>query len=441
MPRQIEVMGQGMVEFPDSMTDDQILSVLNRERMTFMKNYAPGVDKPGLPADRPEYQGMDYGSELPIPSKNFMTQGLSQMGSGAAKMTRPGIAPKLGGASDIFRGAATAASPVLAAAAIPAAVAAPVMTGAGLLAGYGGGKLARSTAESMTDDPDIQNFSEDLGGLLAGAGGAYLGNRGAAAVSSVKGKLTNPKVQDAALRILPKGEKALAFRDAWRSAGNAPQTTTNAGTSAIRNVNVGAPQPIPTPSNISWQSGTAGTARPSPAQAAAAEDASLKNVADFIKRKSFLDTPEGPKKITPPQPVQQGPNVRETGMAAEMRKRDAGLLADTPQETPGTGLLAEVEKKRGAWNKNAGDKGETLTKLKQDALIKFADENNLPMVDLTEADYNTLVDAFNATKPVHPISGKPWKVGKAGSNFSSTGFGRDVKTTLRHFNNMRLGKK
>lgn len=411
----------------------------------FVRGFAPGVDKPGLPQERPEFQGMSYGSELPIPSSNFVSQGAERMGAGAAKMTRPGVAAKLGGASDIFRGAATVASPVLAGAALPAAVAAPVATGVGLLGGMAGGRMARGAAESMGGDEDVQNFAEDVGGLLAGGAGAYIGNRGAATISSIKNKLADPKVREAAIRVFPKGEKTLALRDAWRSAGNAPQTTTNAGTSAIRNVNVGEPQSTPAPSNIFWQSGTTGTVKMSPSEAAAAEDASLKNVADFIKRKAFLDTPEGPKKITPPPaPVQQGPNIRETGMAAEMRKRDAGLLADSPQEMQGTGLISEVpseSEKRGAWYRASGKKGENITDIKQNALIKFANATNRPMTALTEKDYNTLVKDFNATKPVHPLTGRPWRVRKAGGDFGPTQFGRDVETTLRHFNNMRLGKK
>lgn len=176
MPRQIEVMGQGMVEFPDSMSDDQILSVLNRERMTYMQNYAPGVDKPGLPDSR----------TLPTP-KNFPGFGnpsaeyarrqepVTRMMDGAARMTRAGADAKFGGASDIMRGAGEIAAPL---AAVPLAGAGSIGAGAAMLGrmalgaggGYAGGQVARSMVPE--DQPGLQDFVENAGatagGLLAG---------------------------------------------------------------------------------------------------------------------------------------------------------------------------------------------------------------------------------------------------------------------------------
>jgi len=414
------------------------------EISAFVKNFAPGVDKPGLPVSRPEFQGMDYGSELPIPSDNFATRGAAQMASGAAKMTRPGMSPKFGGASDIFRGAATVASPVLAAALPVAVAAAPTATGAGLLAGYGGGGIAKNAAQRMGADENVQNFSEDLGGLLAGAGGAYLGHRGAAAVSSIRHKFADPNVRDALVRTLPKGRDALKLRDAW-AAADAPTPTpvvrpASDGTLGIRNFDVGAPRPTPTPSNVSWQSGTSGKPggllapepKPTPAELIARDKQQLANIEAFKAKKAakaegLMDTPKPTPKPTAPS----------ENAAARMKAQDAA-------GQPRTGLISDVAaeaEKRGAWNVNAGNKGEMLTKLKQEALIQFADANNLPKVNMTEPEYNALVTAFNQTNPVHPVSGKPWKISPAGANNSATGYGRDVETTLRHFNNMRLGKK
>ena len=181
MPRQIEVMGQGMVEFPDSMTDDQILSVLNREQM---RNYAPGVDMPGLPDSR----------TLPTPKKfpgfgnpaaeyakrqepvNRMMDGVARMTGSAARRSGGDVADaRFGGASDIMRGAGEIALPL---AAVPLAGAGSIGAGAAMLGrmalgaggGYLGGKLLR--AQVPKDQPGLQDFAENAGatagGLLAG---------------------------------------------------------------------------------------------------------------------------------------------------------------------------------------------------------------------------------------------------------------------------------
>jgi hypothetical protein len=163
---------------PDDATQDQAFGILQKQIgappppiTNEQRNFAPEVPKPGLPEDKPEFQGMDYGSELPIPSSNFATQGAGRMAAGAAKMTRPGISPKLGGASEIFRGAAQIASPVAAGALPAAAFAAPVATALGMAGGLAGGKAARSGAAALGGNEDVQNFAEDVGSAAGGFAG------------------------------------------------------------------------------------------------------------------------------------------------------------------------------------------------------------------------------------------------------------------------------
>ena len=485
MPRQIEVMGQRMVEFPDSMTDDRILSVLNRERMTYMKNYAPGVDKPGLPDSR----------TLPTP-KNFPGFGdpaaeyakrqepVNRMLDGAARMTRQGADAKFGGASDIMRGAGEIAAPL---AALPLAGAGSIGAGAAMLGrmaigaggGYLGGKLLR--AQVPKDQPGLQDFAENAGatagGLLAGGGsespklGAFL--KGAAKAAPTAMVRSGPYgIGGALMHALGHNKSALAADAVAAAAGlptvirggmaeaagkpwlgpmfsgilgkNKPQPVdpSIAGTYGTRNFDVGPPRPTPTPVNFSLQSGTAG--RPSgllatelsltPAEIIARQEEALRNI-EALKARQAAKQNARPKPT--PKPAAK-PAAPSENAAARMAAQDAagqertGLMND---------VVAEAEK-RGAWNEAGGKFFENATDIKQNALIKFAAEKGKPMQPFSESEYNALVKEFNATKPLHPTDGAPWRLERAGANYKpGKKAGRDVETTLRHFNNMRLGKE
>lgn len=488
MPRQIEVMGQGMVEFPDSMSDDQILSVLNRERMTYMKNFAPGVDKLGLPDSR----------TLPIP-KNFpraasmeqeygrQQEPVKRMLDGAARMTRPGADAKFGGAAEIMRGAGEIALPL---AALPLAGAGSIGAVAAMLGrmalgagvGYAGGQVARSLVPK--EQPGLQDFAENAGatagGVLAGGGsespklGAFL--KGAAkAAPTAMGRSGPYGMGGVALHAMGHNKSAFVA-DAIAAAAGLPTVIRGGMAKAAGKPWLGPvfsgilgknkPQPAAVPGatrqeiqrvrglmtddstapptlDIPTQTQTPSGRKPggifnqdkalTPAELIAADAKSKANIEALKARQAAK---QNPRPTPTPTPTSK-PTAPSENMASRMAAQDAAGQQRT-------GLMNEVvaeAEKRGAWNVNAGNKGEMLTKLKQDALIKFAEANNLPMVNLTEPEYNALVTAFNQTKPVHPVSGKPWKISPAGANNSATGYGRDVETTLRHFNNMRLGKK
>jgi hypothetical protein len=445
-----------------------------------MKTGGPGVDMPGLPDSRMWPTPKNFpGFGKPAAEYATRQEPVTRMMDGAARMTRAGSDAKFGGASDIMRGAGEIALPL---AAVPLAGAGSLAAGAGMLgrmaigagAGYATGKAARSLVPE--DKPGLQDFAENAGatagGLLAGGAaespkvGAFIkgavakvpeamtrsgtyGMGGLLMHSMGHGKAALAADAIAAAKGLPtviRGGMAEAAGKPWlgpvaselfgvNSSKPAPQPPVNAGTSGIRDFKVGPPSQSMSPSNVSWQSGTSGkpggllSAVETPAESIARQQEAFRNIEALKARQAA--------KAAPPQPSTPKSLAPSENAAARMAKQDA-------EGKPRTGLMGDAvadAEKRGAWNVNSGNKGETLTKLKQDALIKFADENKLPMVDLSESDYNTLVTAFNKTKPVHPLSGKPWRVGEAGVNNKSTGFGRDVETTLRHFNNMRLGRK
>lgn len=527
MPRQIEVMGQGMVEFPDSMTDDQILSVLNRERMTYMKNYAPGVDKPGLPDSRTLPTPNNFpGFGNPAAEYARRQEPVRQILDGAARMTRRGADAKFGGASDIMRGAGEIAAPL---AAVPLAGAGSIGAGAAMLGrmalgaggGYLGGKLLR--AQVPKDQPGLQDFAENAGatagGLLAGGGSespklaAFLKGATKAAPTAMvrsgpygmggavmhalghnKSALAADAVAAAAgLPTVIRGGMAEAAGKPWLGpvfsgifgrnkpqpvdpstagtygvrnfdVGPPRQTSTPvnfslqsgtagrpasstppaaAGTYGAKNFDVGAPRPMSTPSNASFQSGTAG--RPSgllatelsltPAEIIARQEEALRNI-EALKARQAANQNRRPAP-TPKKPAAKTTTPSENA-AARMAAQDAagqersGLMND---------VVAEAEK-RGAWNEAGGKFFENATDIKQKALIKFANETGKPMRPFSESEYNALVKEFNATKPLHPIDGAPWTLDPAGANYKpGKKAGRDVETTLRHFDNMRLGKE
>ena len=227
---------------------------------------------------------------------------------------------------------------------------------------------------------------------------------------------------------------------AGRPASSTPPAA--AGTYGAKNFDVGAPRPMLTPSNASLQSGTAG--RPSgllatelsltPAEIIARQEEALRNIEALKARQAAK---QNPRPAPTPKPAAK-PTAPSENAAAKMAAQDAagqqrtGLMND---------VVAEAEK-RGAWNEAGGKFFENATDIKQNALIKFAAEKGKPMQRFSESEYNALVKEFNATKPLHPTDGKPWTLERAGANYKpGKKAGRDVETTLRHFNNMRLGKE
>ena len=537
MPRQIEVMGQGMVEFPDSMTDDQILSVLSRERMTYMKNFAPGVDKPGLPDSR----------TLPTP-KNFpgfgnpaaeyarrqepvnrILDGAARMTGSAARRSGGDVADaRFGGASDIMRGAAEIAAPL---AAVPLAGAGSIGAGAAMLGrmalgaggGYLGGKLLR--AQVPKDQPGLQNFVENVGetagGLLAGGvsespkvGAFVKGAAKAAPTAMVRsgpygmggvvmhalghnklGLAADAVAAAAGLPTVIRGGMAEAAGKPWLGpvfsgilGKNKPQPLTAQQAQGVAakqeylrlrglideapSVIPQGPSPIiPAPTQLPsgrkpggiWNQDKVLT----PAEIIAA-DAKSKAAIEALKARQAAK--QNPRPAPTPKPAAK-PTEPSENAAAKMAAQDAagqqrtGLMNDvagkkpqgraadtsTPKAETKTNLMdeavaaAEAEaaaKKRGAWNTAGGNFFENATDIKQNALIKFANETGKPMRPFSESEYNALVKEFNATKPLHPIDGKPWTLDLAGANYEpGKKAGRDVETTLRHFDNMRLGKK
>lgn len=171
------------------------------------KDYAPGVAKPDLPSDDIGPHGRRMPKvEFPRFTEEFQAYpdqsgNVANLFDGAAQMTRktgqharntvishrgmnPDIidfsaiqhphetdeSPKLGGASKMFRGATGIAAPAAVSALPFAMAAAPVATLAGVAGGYGGGWLGREGAKALDANEDTQNFMEDAGSLIGGAG-------------------------------------------------------------------------------------------------------------------------------------------------------------------------------------------------------------------------------------------------------------------------------
>jgi nitrite reductase/ring-hydroxylating ferredoxin subunit len=91
-----------------------------------------------------------------------------------------------------------------------------------------------------------------------------------------------------------------------------------------------------------------------------------------------------------PKPAEK-PTTPSENAAARMAAQDAAGQART-------GLMNEVvaeAEKRGAWNEAGGKFFENATDIKQNALIKFANETGKPMRPFSESEYNALVDEFN----------------------------------------------
>jgi len=145
-----------------------------------------------------------------------------------------------------------------------------------------------------------------------------------------------------------------------------------------------------------------------------------------------------------PKPAEKSATPSENA-AAKMAAQDAagqertGLMNDVVAQAEAEAAAAVKDLE---WRKRSGTIGEKMTKTKQDALIAFAAEKGKPMTRFTESEYNDLVSEFNAAGKKR-ATGKPFKMNFAGADYNADGekYGRDVEMTLRHFNNMRLGKK
>lgn len=163
----VEVPGHGEVEFPDSMSNEDITAAIKKilappvagmERIGAL----PGVGNP-----------LKDGRRLPMDPEpdDFWTSpnglirtGGRQVAAGAAAMTRPTADEKMGALSTMIRGAGTMATPAM----IPLALANPVKGVSGLMAGFTGGKAAKGTAYMLGAGEGAQNLAEDAGNLLAG---------------------------------------------------------------------------------------------------------------------------------------------------------------------------------------------------------------------------------------------------------------------------------
>jgi hypothetical protein len=464
---------------PDDATQEQAFAILQSQIGTpgpGSKDYAPGVDMPGLPQPKQEYQGMDYGSELPIPSNNFATSGASQIMNGASRMTgsaarRSGgdvADARYGGASDMFRGAGQIVSPVAAALAVPTSLA-----GAGLLAtgaggGYVGGKLLKGAAQLAGAGPGGMALAEDVGtgggGLLAGGAaespkiGAFL--KGAAKAAPKAMVRSGPYGMGGVVMHAMGHNKLGLAADAVAAAAGLPTVIRGGmaeaagkpwlGAGASRLFGVNKPQQAPA-TNPRWQ-------------AARQEGIRLRGLMDAAEEPAPAPTLEIPVKPELPSGRKPGGiwNQDKVLTPAEIIAADAkskaaiealkARQARQPKAETKPNLMdeavAEAEAEAAAavkdqeWRKRSGTIGEKMTKTKQDALIAFAAEKGKPMTRFTESEYNDLVSEFNAAGKKR-ATGKPFKMNFAGADYDADGgkYGRDVEMTLRHFNNMRLGKK
>jgi len=470
-----------------------------------MKTGGPGVDKPGLPDSRTLPTPKNFpGFGNPAAEYARRQEPVRQILDGAARMTgsaarRSGgdvADARFGGASDIMRGAAEIAAPL---AAVPLAGAGSIGAGAAMLGrmalgaggGYLGGKLLR--AQVPKDKPGLQDFAENVGatagGLLAGGVsespkvGAFV--KGAA--KEVPKKLPSAMLAGAAGHALGRpgtmailealyagpsiirGGMAEAAGKPWLGpvfsgilGKNKPQPLTAQqaqGVAAkqeylrLRGLMDAAEEPAPAstleipvkpelpsgrkPGGI-WNQDKV----PTPAEIIAA-DAKSKAAIEALKAR------QAAKQNSSPAPTPKKPAAKTTtpseNAAARMAAQDAagqertGLMNDVVAQAEAEAAAAVKDLE---WRKRSGTIGEKMTKTKQDALIAFAAEKGKPMTRFTESEYNDLVSEFNAAGKKR-ATGKPFKMNFAGADYNADGekYGRDVEMTLRHFNNMRLGKK
>lgn len=394
------------------------------EIASFLKNYAPPVDKPGLPQDKQEYQGMSYGSELPIPSSNFATDGAKQMYDGAAHMTQPGISPKLGGASQVMRGAGQIASPVAAAMFGPALVAAPAATVGGLLGGGAGAAVGKYGSQALGANEDIQNFSTDMGGLL----GAGLGAKaGTAARDAVRFIQKNRSVQDSIVGGMPiLGKWANNVRnsvDAARAAETptvaAAQTPQPGYTGPGERTFQPLPPPVPKANPVTASGGL------------------LDDIAKGQAGKPFAKLDPGRQALV--RSIAEGiapPPLPKGGLLSDAMPTPApkgGLLGDATDFKTKATARGIADKFIGGSEESGLIHGSNVTTKNQN-LVDFAKSQGLPAQDFTEEQYNMLVDGFNQSKKIDPATGKPFRYTRAGTNNGPKQHGRSVADTLRHFN-------
>lgn len=111
----------------------------------------------------------------------FIRSGFNRAVAGVEHMAEPGITPKIGGASEVLRGAGSMLAPVAIGATLPSLFAAPASTmgsaALGTAGSMAGGAAAKSVAKSFHASPEAQNLTEDIGGLVGGGAGAYSGAR------------------------------------------------------------------------------------------------------------------------------------------------------------------------------------------------------------------------------------------------------------------------
>lgn len=116
-------------------------------------------------------------------------------------------------------------------------------------------------------------------------------------------------------------------------------------------------------------------------EALLAKIADKKTAESVTNVKAFLDTPEGMKKVTvpeaPPKPVK---SIRDTGMAAQMRARDAALASDAEKNLPGGVAITPAP-------------GKTKLDMALDKVRHRENEATFDVRDYSEADKNRIIDA------------------------------------------------
>lgn len=201
MPQTVTVKGVGDFDFPDSMSQDQIATVLRQKFPPRQDPQALGSIERGM--------SRDIGDRLvlnPNIASEAMASPLMQGVAAISEGTGPDIAR---GAHGILKAAGEGAAPV----ALPAGlITAPAAT----VLGAGGAAAAGSLAHhALADSPEYQDIGTDAAGILGGGIGGKVGQKISDLIDilpSLKSILAHPDVQKAAINILPKGKEIGAFR-------------------------------------------------------------------------------------------------------------------------------------------------------------------------------------------------------------------------------------
>ncbi len=254
----VEVPGVGNVEFPGSMTDDQIVAAIKRQQApaqtqyqqitdlmdTMVRNgemtraeqlqahaglaakgYGPGVPAPPLPdglaatptaqqpsarpgirTSNPRLRALEDAHPTQLPVVDLSNNPFTRIMDGAAQIAQPGVDNKLGGASAVIRGAGDIATPYLAPLALANPVGAAVGIGGGLLGQY----AATQAGHAMNLSPGAQSLLEDFGGVAGGAVGGRI------AEPAVKGLLSGVGTGAKALLGATSGRGAAGLEAATR---------------------------------------------------------------------------------------------------------------------------------------------------------------------------------------------------------------------------------